>query len=60
MTANAVNNPGNIIRSGGRPITVAPMGPSAASPLAALLMGSGVSATQPAQPYPGLGAAFAQ
>jgi hypothetical protein len=37
------------------------MGPSAASPLAALLMGSGVNALQPAQPYgPGLGAVFAQ
>jgi hypothetical protein len=62
MTANAVNNLGNIIRSGGgAPTTIAPMGPRVASPLAALLMGSGVNAVQPAQPYaPGLGAVFAQ
>jgi hypothetical protein len=62
MTANAVNNLSSIVRSGGgAPITIAPMGPRAASPLAALLMGSGVNALQPAQPYaPGLGAAFAQ
>jgi hypothetical protein len=57
MTASAVDRLGNVIRSGGAPITIAPMGPRAASPLAALLMGSGVNA----QPYaPGLGAAFAQ
>jgi hypothetical protein len=62
LTANAVNNLSNIIRSGGAsPTTVAPMGPRVASPLAALLMGSGVNALQPAQPYgPGLGATFAQ
>jgi hypothetical protein len=62
MTANAVNNLSNIVRSGGgAPFTLPPMGPRAASPLAALLMGSGVNALQPAQPYaPGLGAAFAQ
>ena len=42
-------------------MTIAPMGAaSVASPLAALLMGGGINATQPAQPYPGLGAAFAQ
>jgi hypothetical protein len=62
QTANAVDRLGNIIRSGGAsPITIAPMGPRATSPLAALLMGSGVNAAQPAQPYAtGLGAAFAQ
>jgi hypothetical protein len=61
MTASAVNNLGSIIRSGGSaPFTLPPMGPRVASPLAALLTGSGVSALQPAQPYPGLGAAFAQ
>ena len=62
MTANAADRLGNIIRSGGSaPLTIAPMGPRVASPLAALLMGGGINATQPAQPYPpGLGAAFAQ
>jgi hypothetical protein len=62
MTANAVNNLSSIVRSGGgAPITIAPMGPRVTSPLAALLIGSGVNALQPAQPYvPGLGAAFAQ
>ena len=62
MTASAVDRLGNIVRSGGSaPMTIAPMGPSVTSPLAALLMGSGVNALQPAQPYaPGLGAAFAQ
>ena len=62
LTSSAVDRLSNIIRSGGAsPTTIAPMGPSAASPLAALLMGSGVNAVQPAQPYsPGLGAAFAQ
>jgi hypothetical protein len=58
LTSSAVNNLSNIVRSGGgAPTTIAPMGPS---PLVALLMGSGVNALQPAQPYaPGLGAAFA-
>ncbi len=62
MTNAAVGRFGNIVRSGGAlPAPIAPMGPSVTSPLAALLMGSGVSAFQPAQPYPqGLGAAFAQ
>jgi hypothetical protein len=62
MTANAVNNLSSIVRSGGRaPFTLPPMGPRVTSPLAALLLGSGVNALQPAQPYaPGLGAAFAQ
>jgi hypothetical protein len=61
LTSSAVNNLSNIIRSGGSaPTTIAPMGPSARAPLAALLMGSGVNALEPAQPYaPGLGAAFA-
>jgi len=58
----AVDNPGNLIRLGGASPALSPaMGPSVTSPLAALLMGSGVNAAQPAQPYaPGLGAAFAQ
>ena len=62
MTSSAVDRLGNIIRSGGSaPMTIAPMGPRVTSPLAALLMGSGVNAVQPAQPYAtGLGAAFAQ
>jgi hypothetical protein len=62
LTNSAIDRAGNIVRSGGAlPSTIAPMGPSATSPLAALLMGSGVSASQPAQPYAlGLGAAFAQ
>jgi hypothetical protein len=63
MTNSAIDRLGNIIRSGGgAPTTLAPMGAaSVTSPLAALLMGGGINATQPAQPYPpGLGAAFAQ
>ena len=58
MTNSAIDRLGNIIRSGGSaPTTLAPMGAaSVASPLAALLMGGGINATQPAQPYPpGLG-----
>jgi hypothetical protein len=52
LTANAVNNLSSIVRSGGRaPFTLPPMGPRVASPLAALLAGSGVNALQPAQPY---------
>jgi hypothetical protein len=50
MTANAANRLGNIIRSGGAPITIAPMGPRVASPLATLLMGSGVNAVQRRSP----------
>ncbi|HEY3621698.1 MAG TPA: hypothetical protein VGL12_04750, partial [Roseiarcus sp.] len=50
MTASAVANLSNIIRSGGSAPAIAPaMGPSVTTPLAALLMGSGVSASQPAQ-----------
>ena len=62
MTNSATDRLGNIIRSGGAmPSTIAPRGPAVTSPLAALLIGGGINATQPAQPYPpGLGAAFAQ
>ena len=62
LTNSAVANLSNIIRSGGSaPATSPAMGPSVASPLAALLTGSGVNAFQPAQPYaPGIGSAFAQ
>jgi hypothetical protein len=62
LTNSPVANLSNIIRSGGStPTTLAPVGPRAASPLAALLMGGGVNAAQPAQPYASeLGAAFAQ
>jgi hypothetical protein len=62
LTSSAVDRLSNIIRSGGAmPSAITPMGPRVASPLAALLTGSGVSAFRPAQPYPpGLGAVFAQ
>jgi hypothetical protein len=59
ITNSAVDRLSSVIRSGGSaPTTTTPMG--TASPLAALLMGSGVNALQPVQPYaPGLGAVFA-
>jgi hypothetical protein len=62
MTANAADRAGALIRSSGSaPFTLPSMGPRVASPLAALLIGSGVNAIQPAQPHaPGLAAALAQ
>jgi hypothetical protein len=59
VTDSAVDRLSSIIRSGrASPATLAPMGPRVASPLATLLMGSGVNALQPAQPR--LGTVFAQ